>query len=542
MEVNCFMNLSDCRDRWIYNQKYDCWYLENLVYTQKAVMPEFQRLSIFVPKAYLNADGTVRETGRVGPFTARTVPVVFENNASGYRQMPNTWLDGPRCCAGQYLEQGLVYVTCGCRGKDSVDAGGHMVGKSPATLVDFKTALRFLRHNRAALPGDWEKVISVGWSAGGAMSALLGVSGDHPAFDSYLKENGAFLEESDSVFAAQIYCPIIDLEHADMAYEWMFRADKTSEDSHSGPAETMTPFKEAVSQELFDQYITYFNSLNLRDPATGEALILNPDGRSGAAYDYLMSCLDASATDYLTRLAQGKLPVSYTAQDYLSGSYTYEEPVRKVRPAGANPPESSADDVPSKRVRLPAEQSATVTKQGKRKQDWLQWDGSLAHVADLDTYVLRHRRRMKPCTSFDSFGMQSAENQVLGDENHDYTHFSPSVALALEALKERFPEECAQYNKAYASVIGDTVLAERCRMINPYTYIGTKAVCRQAKHYRIRVGAHDADTSFMVSLVLALKLSNAGFDSVDYALVWDQPHSEADYPGEICDWIKAVCK
>ena len=93
------------------------------------------------------------------------------------------------------------------------------------------------------LPGDWDRLISVGCSAGGAMSSLLGVSGDAPAFRPYLEENGAFSGESDRVFAAQIYCPIVDLEHADLAYEWMYRADKESENSPAGPAEVMSPFK-----------------------------------------------------------------------------------------------------------------------------------------------------------------------------------------------------------------------------------------------------------------------------------------------------------
>ena len=67
----------------------------------------------------------------------------------------------------------------------------------------------------------------------------------------------------------------MDLEHADLAYEWMYRADQESENSPAGPAEVMTPFKEALSQALSRQYISYFNSLNLRDPETGAALRLN---------------------------------------------------------------------------------------------------------------------------------------------------------------------------------------------------------------------------------------------------------------------------
>ncbi len=59
-----------------------------------------------------------------------------------------------------------------------------------------------------------------------------------------------------------------------------------------------------------------------------------------------------------------------------------------------------------------------------------------------------------------------------------------------------------------------------------------------AENYRIRTGACDADTAFTVSLMLALE--NAG-KKVDFAFVWDQPHCEADYPGEVCDWIENLC-
>ena len=190
---NDTMELESCRDKWFLDEKYHCWCLEDVLYTAKADVPAFQRLSIFVPEAYMHPDGTPAAE-------SRSVPIVFENNAAGYMQMPHTWLGGPRCYAEQYLKHGLIYVTCGCRGRESRNDRGDAVGKAPISLIDLKTAVRFLRHNREALPGDFEKMISVGWSAGGAMSALLGVTGDHPDYDAYLQEAGAFMEESDSVF------------------------------------------------------------------------------------------------------------------------------------------------------------------------------------------------------------------------------------------------------------------------------------------------------------------------------------------------------
>lgn len=265
---------------WKFDEKYNCWYLEDILYTEKAVCPPFQQLSIFVPAPWMSAPGVIDREARVGKYTASTVPVVFENNSAGYMEMPHTWLGGPRCYAEQYLERGFVYVSCGCRGRESRDADGALCGKSPAALVDLKTALRFLRHHRAELPGDWDRVISAGWSAGGAMSTLLAVSGDNAVFDEYLRANGAYMDESDAVYAAQIYCPIIDLQHADLAYEWFFREDRTCEDSPAGPAETMTPFKQALSRELSRRYVGYFNGLGLKHPETGEPLRIGEDGRS----------------------------------------------------------------------------------------------------------------------------------------------------------------------------------------------------------------------------------------------------------------------
>lgn len=534
--LNQTMDLAECRDRWTWNEAYDCWQLEDVLYTDRATVPKFQRLSVFAPKDCLTADGQVTALGR-------QTPVVFENNSAGYMQMPHTWLGGPRCYAEQYLKHGLVYVTCGCRGRESRDEEGRLVGKAPASLVDLKTALRFLRHNRESLPGDWEKVISVGWSAGGAMSALLAVTGDNENYLPYLIENGAFLEESDAVFAAQIYCPIVDLEHADLAYEWMFRADKTCEDSPAGPAETMTPFKEALSRQLANQYVDYFNGLGLRHPETGETLTLRADGRGGSGYDFLMGLLEASAADFLRRLERGELPLSCSAADYLAGHYTTFAPAPTPPPKGDGPAPSLGDLVsrPPKGAPFHDVAPAMMEVPGADKKSWLSWDGETAHITSLDDYVLRHRRRMKPCTAFDKLTMDSGENQAFGSMEDDYLHFSPAVLEALEAIKADFPADYARYAPAFEKTRGDEALARRVYLTNPLNFIGTGEKSRQAKHYRIRVGASDADTSLSVSMTLALKLQNVRLGTVDYALVWDQPHSEADYPGEVLKWIDGIC-
>jgi len=182
----------------------------------------------------------------------------------------------------------------------------------------------------------------------------------------------------------------------------------------------------------------------------------------------------------------------------------------------------------------------TVTRQGKDKRMWLYLDGREARIADLDTYVLNHRRRMKPCTSFDKLDMDSGENQEFGSKAADYVHFNASIGEAIRALEADYPAETARYAGAF-EVSDDSALAERIRLINPMNFIGTDEQSRQAKRFRIRVGASDADTSFSVSMTLALKLQNAGLPT-DFAFVWDQPHSEADYPGEVLDWIDSIIR
>lgn len=553
--TNKTMELADCGKDWTRNEEYGCYCLEDILYTPVPTAPRYQRLSIFVPEAYMTeAAGmvSVKESASCGRYTPATAPVIFENNAAGYAQMEHTWLGGPRNYARQYLKRGMIYVTCGCRGRQTAVEDGSFIGKSPATLVDFKTAIRFLRHNRNTLPGNMEHIISVGWSAGGAMSALLGCSGNSSRLESYLKENGAFLEETDDVFAAQVYCPITDLEHADMAYEWQFAKDMEYEASPFAPGGTLTGFQRALSRKLAQGFVAYFNGMELRDPTTGELLTIGSDLRSGTGYQFLMGCLEDSASVYLNKLAQKDLPAGYSPEDYLAGNYTYEgvdpkklmEVIRKMEekskqmPSGKTPSDGPEFEGHGMRLKMP--EMPTRTMQGNDKRSWLSWDGSRAKISSLDAFLMASRRRMKTCPSFDFLDCTSGENQEFGDACRDYVHFNPSLAGMIAELREEFPQEYETYYPAYAAAKTDEGLAMRLSLLNPFHYIDNDCSCQTASHFRINVGAQDADTSFMVSIMLALKLSGRKDMDVQYHLYWDQPHSEADYPGQVCDWIEAI--
>ncbi len=550
--VNDTMDLSRLKDAWTFDEKVQVWCLEDVLYTDKATAPAFQRLSIFVPAPYMSAPGVIAPRGEMNGYTAAAAPVIFENNSAGYMQMPNTWLGGPRCYAQQYLERGYIYVSSGCRGHDSVDAEGRPCGKAPWTLVDLKTAIRFLRHNRTALPGNFDKIVSVGWSAGGAMSSLLGVTGNSPDYDAYLAANGAFMEERDDVFAAQIYCPIIDLEHASAAYEWCFGASTESEDNMEGPGRELTDFEKAISQELRKEYVNYFNKLGLKDPVSGEPFTLTEDGRGGPAYDYLMGRLNGAAAKYLRKLAAGELAVEATPETYISGEY--QQPTRPkhfLRNANSHHAGVPMENRPRKSLgemmieaqnerRADFRHDDLVLVPGSNKRSWLSWDGETARVSDLDSYVLAHRKRMKGCPSFDDLQLKTPENSEFGTAETPRLHFDSFLPEILRRLGTSYPRETAALLPAYEALDGDHALQERIRILNPLAAIragqGTLA-----EKFRIRVGAQDADTSFSMSMVLAVMLMNAG-KAVDYELVWDQPHTEADYPGEVCDWIEEIVK
>lgn len=134
---------------------------------------------------------------------------------------------------------------------------------------------------------------------------------------------------------------------------------------------------------------------------------------------------------------------------------------------------------------------------------------------------------------------EGGECQEFGTSEQDYMHFSPFITTAILELEKQFPADYAQYYEGYAKAVGDKALAERRELINPMSLIGSAK--NAAGFFRIRVGACDADTAFTISMALALKLAQAG-KSVDYALVWDRPRCQADYPNEVCDWIEAIVK
>ncbi len=221
----------------------------HIPYVSHPLDTDYQSLSIFEP---ILVDGKAVD--------ATHAPILFSNRVGGYMPVDDSTTEdvgGRRGNAREAyaLAAGMVIVVPGCRGRVNQTEDGVYIGKAPAALVDLKAAVRYLRHNKGKVPGDTEKLISMGCSAGGAISAALAASGNSPLFEPYLKEIGA-ADERDDFFAGGVFSPIMDIQHGDMAYEWEFGDTPLSRTGELSDR--------ALSAELKALFAEYEKSLKLQ--------------------------------------------------------------------------------------------------------------------------------------------------------------------------------------------------------------------------------------------------------------------------------------
>lgn len=290
-----------------------CSYM-HILYVAKPADKDYQSMNVSVPVKI--DDVTVDATN---------APIFFAISVGGYMSVNNAGFGaGPRAGAGMgtppaggpggqpggmppmtggpggmgssnsradlALAAGFVVVSPGCRGRDNKAADGTYYGKAPAAIVDLKAAVRYIRHNKGILPGNVDQIFSVGCSAGGAISALLGASGNSPLYDPYLKEIGA-ADANDNIFGSVCYSPITDLENADGAYEWMYGTFPT----RSGLVD------QEISKQLKALYAEYQSSLNLQ--GKNGFGILTADNYDKYLLQYF---LIPSANEYLESLTEVK--------------------------------------------------------------------------------------------------------------------------------------------------------------------------------------------------------------------------------------------
>ncbi len=468
--------------KWEYLKEEDCYVSKDNVYCSKAFDSSLQALHIFVPDPLMDSDGRINKeaviqtkTGKV--YTSQTLPIIFYNDIGGYAECRPAMLTPKN---RRYLEDGYVLISIGARGRQSKNQEGRSIGKAPSALVDLKAALRWLRKHQDEIPGNTETIISVGTSAGGALSSLLGVSGDNDLFLPYLEEIGAELSTSDRVYAAQAYCPITNLEHADMAYEWMFHRKKIFTFSSNKTPEVLSQDEEKLSQTLAEDFPNYLNQLEL-----GEEL--GADGRSGSFYQGILTSLSESLNKFLDR---------------------------------------QVDDWPDK---------AILVRELDDFSSWTKWKEGCLEVTDLDAYVRHYIGRMKPCPAFDGLERQTPENELFGSCTISHRHFSESLYRHLEG-QSGFKSDLQDFEETLSS---DT--KKQVALMNPIYFLSSEhsTSSQPALHFRICLGSKDADTSFAISRILYLLLKKRHID-VDYQLIWGLGHCDADYKEEFSQWVDKI--
>lgn len=430
---------------------------ENLDYCANPADP-IQKMNIYVPQ-------TLAQGGTVNGYTIKTAPIFMPNTVGGYMpgpaEAPGRDFKGRTNTVYEGLRHGYVVVSVGVRGRttgtlsDEFFIGGNtdketaqtgkMTGRAPALIVDMKAAIRYLRHNKEVIPGNAERIITNGTSAGGALSAMTGASGNSRDYESYLQSIGA-ADERDDIFAASCYCPIHNLEHADMAYEWLFQGQN---DFHmmafkevGGKVRPvpvngrMTKQEEALSMELKNLFPAYVNSLHLKD-AQGNLLTLDQEGHG--SFEELVK-------QYIMTSAQRKL----------------DHPDEEIR----QKPAPGSD--------IHQQESLTII------------DGKVTAL-DLPAYV-KTITRMKKTPAFDALDLHSPENEEFGTETVFARHFTA-------------------FSREHSTVNGDMAEDSVIKMLNPVRYIGEADT---AKYWRIRHGSFDRDTSLAIPVILAVMLENAG--------------------------------
>ena len=353
------------------------------------------------------------------------------------------------------LVAGYVAVEPGTRGRSLTDSDGTYYGTAPAVIVDLKAAVRYIRFNRGRIPGNVDRIVSTGTSAGGASSALLGASGDSKLYDKYLREAGA-ADASDAVFATGAWCPITDLEHADGAYEWNWGASITQS--------TGKVVDQTVSKNLQSQFAEYQAKLKLRGlNGYGVLTARNYD-------DYLLIYMQASATKYLAALSESE------RETYLA------------------------------------------------KNTFITWSGGKATFTWED-YVTHVGARKKTSPAFDAFDLSAGENNEFGTGTTASRHFTAYSAKN---------DSTGLSSKRVASDI-----PEKLNLMNPMYHLLEQRNAHRSKHWWIRLGTSDTDTSHVVSANLAAAAGSLG-DDVSYSFYWDQGHATNEDPGDFIKWVAKV--
>ena len=451
---------------------------EYIPYVANPIDIDQQYMNIYVPEEYFN-------NGTINGYNTQTAPIFMPNAVGGY--MPSQAMT-PKVENGKpnsvlyALSRGYVVASPATRGRTNKASDGNFIGKAPAVIVDLQAATAYLHANDSAMPGNANRIITNGTSAGGGVSLLQGATGNSSDFQPYLQALGAATAAT-NVYAVSAYAPITNLDAADMAYEWSYNGISSFNKVTMSPGELPqanvggTPAQPqrtmqrvnlnaddlAYSKMLSEHFPDYVNNLQLRD-SLGRVLKLDKNGNG-----------------------------------------TFKNYVKEFIVAAANKAQAKGTDL--------------------SKHTYLVRDNKTGTIKDINWEAYNHFvSRSKAPGAFDSRSNDTGENSLFGTSTTDNNHFTITAAL-------------------HDTTTNQDVYVENAKivtMMNPMNYLGSPAATN-ARFYRIRYGTADSNTSVAIPLIVGTRAQNLGY-RVDMATPFDVDHS-GDYDlEELFNWMDNIVK
>ena len=451
---------------------------EYIPYVANPIDIDQQYMNIYVPEEYFN-------NGTVNGYNTQTAPIFMPNAVGGY--MPSQAMT-PKVENGKpnsvlyALSRGYVVASPATRGRTNKASDGNFIGKAPAVIVDLQAATAYLHANDSTMPGNANRIITNGTSAGGAVSLLQGATGNNSDFQPYLQALGAATAAT-NVYAVSAYAPITNLDAADMAYEWSYKGITSFNKVTMGQGElpqanvggnTAPPQRTiqrvnlnaddiAYSNLLSEHFPEYVNNLQLHD-SMGRVLKLDKNG-NGTFKNYVKAFIIDAANK-----AQAK------GTDLSKHTYFVRD-----------------------------------NKTGAIKD--INWEAYNQFVS-----------RSKAPGAFDSRSNDAGENSLFGTSATDNNHFTITAAL-----HDTTPNQDVYVENA-----------KIVTMMNPMNYLGSPAATN-ARYYRIRYGTADSNTSVAIPLIVGTRAQNLGYN-VDMATPFGVDHS-GDYDlDELFNWMDNIVK
>ena len=451
---------------------------EYIPYVANPIDIDQQYMNIYVPEEYFN-------NGTINGYNTQTAPIFMPNAVGGYmpsQAMTPKMENGKPNSVLYALSRGYVVASPATRGRTNKASDGNFIGKAPAVIVDLQAATAYLHANDSTMPGNANRIITNGTSAGGAVSLLQGAAGNSSDFQPYLQALGAATAAT-NVYAVSAYCPITNLDAADMAYEWSYKG--------------ITSFnKVTMGQGELPQANVGGNAAPPQ--RTIQRVNLNADD---VAYSNLLS---EHFPEYVNNLQLHDSMGRVLKLDK-NGNGTFKNYVKAFIIDAANKAQAKGTDL-SKHTYLVRDNKTGTIKD-------INWEAYNQFVS-----------RSKAPGAFDSRSNDSGENNLFGTSTTDNNHFTITAAL-------------------HDTTSNQNVYVENAKivtMMNPMNYLGSPAATN-AQFYRIRYGTADSNTSVAIPLIVGTRAQNLGYQ-VDMATPFDVDHS-GDYDlDELFNWMDNIVK